>query len=84
MVARALRLRHERLGRLAEEAPALVKQSPAPEFVEIQLAAEDVGGAGSTFVHFEAPDGRRLQLEVPSTALCDVGAIFAAFSGRPR
>ena len=81
VVARVLRVRQERLGRLADAREEEARAGPAAEFVEIALPVEV---AGSVFVQFEAPDGRRLQLEVPSTSACDVGAIFAAFAGRPR
>lgn len=80
-VARVLRVRRERLGRLADALGEEARAAPAPEFVEIALPTPV---AGPVFVQFEAPDGRRLQLEVPSTSACDVGAIFSAFAGQPR
>lgn len=84
VVARALQLRQERLERLerlAVEASGDAQGGRALEFVEIALPSS---GAGVVFVQFEAPDGRRLQLEVPPAGCCDVGAMFAAFVGAPR
>jgi len=84
VVARVLRLRRERLGRLMAEMERDGPAGEALEFVEIQLPVEASVATTPVFVLFEAPDGRRLQLEVPSAAGCDVGAIFAAFAGQPR
>lgn len=83
LVARVLRLRAERLAWFAGDLEEHDRATGGAEFVEVELPTAVVS-AGSVFVHFEAPDGRRLQLEVPPTAVCDVGAIFAAFAGQSR
>ena len=78
-VARVLRLRRERLEQLVGEIQGEAPSSPRPEFIELDLPATDEVLAASVWVQFEGSDGRRLQLLVPSTSSCDVGALFTAF-----
>lgn len=87
-VASALRVRRKRLEDLLEDLESgAVDHDGIAEFVEVQLpvttlssSSDERGCRGSAIlVQLEAPDGRRLRLEVPRGVRCDVGAIFGAF-----
>lgn len=82
-VARVLRLRRERLEAKAacEAASSFAPELDEAEFVEVQLPATESArpGAQTVVVQIEAPDGRRLRLELPSARACDVSALLAAF-----
>jgi hypothetical protein len=86
-VARALRVRRERLEAALERLEFEAADAEgSTEFVEIHLPATTVSSPDerrrrcpSIVVQFEAADARRLRLEVPGNASCDVGGIFSAF-----
>lgn len=82
-VARVLRLRRERLEAKAacESAASFTPELDEAEFVEVQLPATEgaAPAAQTVVVQCQAPDGRRLRLELPSARVCDMGALLAAF-----
>lgn len=82
-VARRLRVRRERLQDMVARLDPTVDVDGGREFVEIPWPASTVPVQAAlsdvTVVQLEAPDGRRLRLEVSSAAGFDVGAIVAAF-----
>jgi hypothetical protein len=81
-VAKQLRVKIVQLRRRLAAQPQLSAPAPPPGFVEVPLPSAGLPGSGSLTVEFQRPDGARLHLHAPDTALPLLALVQCFLEGR--
>jgi hypothetical protein len=81
-VAKQLRVKIAQLRRRLAAQSQLSAPAPPPGFVEVPLPSAALPGYGSLTVEFQRPDGARLHLHAPDTALPLLALVQCFLEGR--
>ena len=82
-VAKQLRVKIAQLRRRLAAQPSRSASAPPAGFVEVPLPPAALPGHGSLTVEFQRPDGARLHLHAPDTALPLLALVQCFLEGRP-